>query len=139
MQNLPQSVRDIIELVGMAPALALVRAFPGNILKVPTGAREEGQVRNRLIGIMGFEAAETFMRVYGGERLAIPRCKAALTDERDRKIIADYDAGRSVPWLAVEYCLTERQIRTILKRVPGEGVGGLGRMQTVDDKQMGLF
>lgn len=138
MDNLPRSVRDIIELVGVAPALALVHAFPGNILKVPTGAREDGQVRARLIDLMGEAAAVQFMSTYGGERLTIPRCHAALRDERDRRIIGDYDSGTSVPALAVKYQLTERQIRTILKRVPGESVNGL-RAVGVDDRQLGLF
>lgn len=138
MDNLPRSVREIIDLVGVTPALALVRAYPGNILKVPTGAREEGQVRARLIGIMGSEAADKFIANYGGERLSIPRCKVALTDERDLRIIASYDDGQSVPALAVEHLLTERQIRRILKRVPCAGVAGLERPQ-VDDRQLGLF
>ena len=73
MDNLPRSVRDIIDLVGVIPALALVRAYPGLTLKVPTGAREDGQVRARLIGIMGFEAAEKFIATYGGERLTRER------------------------------------------------------------------
>ena len=139
MSNLPQSVRDIIDLVGVTPALALVRAYPGNILKVPKGAREDGQVRARLIGIMGLDAANTFIATYGGDRLSIPRCVEALRDERDQRIIASYDDGQSVPELAVEHILTERQIRTILKRVPGDAIGGLGRPQMIDDKQLGLF
>jgi Mor family transcriptional regulator len=138
MNNLPRSVRDIIDLVGLTPALALVRAYPGNIIKVPTGVVEDGKMRSRLIGIMGFDAAEKFIAHYGGERLTVPRCVDALRDERDQRIIAAYDGGQSVPALAVDNALTERQIRTILKRVPGETVNGL-RPQAVDDKQLGLF
>lgn len=138
MDNLPRLVRDIIDLVGHMPALALVQAYPGNIIKVPTGALESGAMRTRLIGIMGPEAAETFIATYAGERLTIPRCVQALRDERDRQIIADYDAGQSVPLLAGKYTLTERQIRTILKRVPGEVVSGL-QPKATDDRQLGLF
>ena len=139
MDNLPRSVRDIVDLVGITPALALVRAYSGNVLKVPTGAREDGVVRTRLVGIMGLEAADKFIATYGGERLSIARCVEAARDERDQRIIAAYDAGKSVPALAGENLLTERQIRTILKRVPGEAVAGLGRAQMVDDRQLGLF
>lgn len=138
MDNLPKSVRDIIELVGLHPAMALVREFPGNIIKVPTGSVEDGKMRMRLIGLMGPEAADKFIATYGGERLAIPRCVEAMRDERDRQIIGDYDAGKPVSSLAFQFGLTERQIRTILKRVPGENVSGL-HAQITDDKQLGLF
>ena len=138
MDNLPRSVRDLIDLVGVTPALALVRAYSGNVLKVPTGARADGQVRAQLIDIMGAEAADKFIACYGGERLPIARCQVALKDERDRQIIAAYDGGQSVPSLARERLLTERQIRTILKRVPG-GVSGPGFEPVADDRQLGLF
>ena len=138
MDNLPRSVRDIVELVGLTPALALVSAYPGCYIKVPKGIRADGVMCSRLIAIMGLDAAETFIATYAGERMLIPRCVQAVRDERDRRIIADYDKGTGVDKLAVNHLLTVRQIRTILKRTPGEGVNGIGR-QAVDDRQLGLF
>lgn len=138
MENLPKSVRDIIELIGLAPAMALVQAFPGNIIKVPVGAIEDGKMRTRLIGLMGIEAAEKFIATYGGERLAIPRCVQAIRDERDRRIIDEYDAGKPVSSLALDFGLTERQIRTILKRTPKEGALG-AFSSAIDDRQIVLF
>ncbi len=137
MDNLPRSVREILALIGLAPALALVQAYGGCILRVPTGAHADGQVRARLIGLLGGDAADVFIAHYGGERLSIPRCAAALRDERDAMIIAAYTSGRAVPTLAREHALTERQIRNILKRVPGES-GGFGR-RGADEAQIPLF
>lgn len=139
MNNLPQSVRDWIDVVGVTPALALVKSMPGLILKVPTGAREEGVTRARLIGIMGLEAADKFISIYQGERLTVPRCVKALRDERNQRIINAYGDGKSVPSLALEHGLNERQIRNILCEVPGDVVAGLGQRSVVDDRQLGLF
>lgn len=130
MNNLPASVQQLIELVGVGPALALVRAFGGNVIKVPSRDRRDGRLRERLIEVMGEAPALLFIDRYSGETISIARCAAAARDERDREIIAAYDAGRTVAVLASEHILTERQIRTILKRVPGETVGvDLGQPQ----------
>ena len=138
MDNLPKSVRNIVELVGLTPALALVSAYPGCGIKVPVGLRDDGVMCSRLIAIMGLEAAEKFIATYAGERMTIPRCVKALRDERDQRIISAYDAGRSVTSIAIASALTERQVRSILKRVPGKPVIGLA-VPAVDDRQLRLF
>lgn len=121
--NLPASVRQLIELVGAGPALALVLAFPGNLIKVPMGV-QDSPMAARLEEVMGSAAARVLMANYGGERITIARCVGAARDARDRQIIADYDAGRSVAELAREHRLTERQVRTNLKRTfPTAGSG----------------
>jgi Mor family transcriptional regulator len=72
---------------------------------------------------MGEEAAEKFIKTYSGERFPVARCEAALRDARDTEIIAKYDSGVSGVKLAIEYGMTERNVRTILKRIP-EGMEG---------------
>lgn len=138
IDNLPKSVRDIVELVGLPAAIALVKAYGGIYLKVPVG-RRDGQTRALLIEIMGEEAALKFIAHYGGERISVPRCDAALRDERDRRIIADYDVNISAAAIAQRERLTERQVRNILKRVPVEGVKGLEEAEMGLGVQMGLF
>lgn len=138
-ENLPQSVRDLIDLVGHTPAMALVSAFPGVTIRVPSGHLVDGTMRLRLVEIMGEAAASAFMQAYRGERIPIPRCLAALRDSRDRRIIAAYDAGTPVSTLAMEHWLTERQIRTILKRTPGETVAGLPVGPGIPYRQERLF
>ena len=120
IDNLPASVLQIIDLVGLAPALALVQAFAGNVIKIPVNSGLGGHMRERLVMIMGGQAADQLIAAYGGERLAIARCVKAMRDARDRQIIDDYDRGHPVSALTAKYLLTDRQIRTILKRSPGE-------------------
>lgn len=138
MDLLPKFVRDVVDLVGLPAAMALVNAYPGLRLKVPFGLRES-HVRTRLAGIMGTEAADTFIAVYAGNDLLIPRCADALRAARNQAIIGAYDRGeKSVSQLALDYSLTDRQIRSILKcGDSGQAVAGLG--QRVDDNQLALF
>lgn len=138
--NLPKSIRDLVDLVGMPATMALVRAYGGTCInKVPVhGAREGGAIRVRLIELMGAEAALKLIQTYSGERLPIARCEAALRDERDTRIIAAYDANTSAATLALREGMTERHVRNILKRVPGDG-GGLGQSPTASGEQLGLF
>lgn len=134
--NLPGSVRDMIGLVGLAPTLALVNAFPGQILCVPTGDKLNSQARLRLVALIGDQATAALINNYGGQRLPIPRCAAAMRDIRDRQIIAAYGNGTRVAQLTADYLLTDRQIRSILKRTPGQTIGGLATDQV---RQLGLF
>lgn len=120
MNHLPASVLELIQVIGIGPALALVRAYGGNVLKMPSRARRSGVLRTRLIEILGEAAALKLIDHYAGETLAIARCDRALRDERNRRIVADYDAGWPVAALATRERMTERQIRTILASVPGE-------------------
>lgn len=118
--SLPRSVRDVVDLVGFPAAMALVKAFGGTCVnKVPVhGSGRGGAIRDRLIELMGKEAAEKFIKTYSGERFAVARCEAALRAARDTEIIAKYDSDISAATLAIEYGMTERNVRNILKRVP---------------------
>lgn len=125
LENLPESLRQLIELVGVAAALSLVSAFAGNVIQIPLRSRPGGMMRERLVHLMGEPLAERLIQSYAGERMPIPRCVQALRDARDREIIGAYDAGASVVTLTARYALTERQIRTILKRSPRQTIDGL--------------
>lgn len=126
---LPRSVREMVAHIGLPATMTIVRVHGGTVLRVPTGAREDGQQLLELIERIGEPATRALIAAYGGERLFIPRCAQAVRDMRDRRIIAAYDAGQSVNSLAREHTLTDRQIRTILKRCPGQPVGGIDTIQ----------
>lgn len=120
--SLPQSIKDIADLLGLAAALALVKRYGGTYLKVPVGLKD-GKVKGDLIALLGEEKALVFIRHYAGERVAIARCESSLRNARAIAIIAKYDSGVSAAKLAIEYGMTERNVRNILKRIP-EGMEG---------------
>ncbi|WP_300335597.1 Mor transcription activator family protein [Accumulibacter sp.] len=134
--NLPASVRELIALIGLAPTLALVNVWGGQILHVPTGDNPNSKARRRLVAVIGDSATEALIWNYPGAKLTIARCVAAMRDERDRRIIAAYGAGTPVAQLVADHQLTDRRIRTIIKRSPGDSVAGLAPGQA---RQLALF
>lgn len=126
---LPRSVREMVAHIGLPATMAIVRVYGGTVLRVPTGAVADGQRLLELTELLGTPVTCDLIAAYGGERISIPRCAQALRDIRDRRIIAAYDAGQSVNSLAREHTLTDRQIRSILKRCPGQPVSGMGSGQ----------
>lgn len=134
--NLPASVRQLISLIGLVPTLALINTFAGQILSIPVRDDPAGERRRRLVEVIGATATSALIANYPGQRLPIPRCVAAMRDARDRRIIAAYDRGASVAALTGEFWLTDRQIRTILKRCPGPVTPGLAPGSA---RQLGLF
>lgn len=115
---LPESIRVLASLIGLPAASVLVKTYGGTIIYVPTGQNPNGKRKNELIELLGTDAAGELMRNYGAERLTIPRCQADFRDERDRQIIAEFNAGMPAGRLARRYCMTERNVRNILKRSP---------------------
>lgn len=113
---LPQSILEMAAVIGLPAALALVKSYGGLELRVPIGKAAEGKVKSGLVALLGSVAAERLIRAYGGEKLNIPRCAGALRDQRDREILAAYDAGESPRKLCRTYGMTDRNLRYILKR-----------------------
>lgn len=138
MKNLPRVARDLVDLVGMTAALALINAYPGVTIDVPRGVRD-CQMLRRLRGIMGAEAADKFVQHHAGNPFTVPMCKAAMRDARDAEIISRVDSGEA-PWkVALEFGMHERSVWRVLKRSPGETVSGLGERSGRIEDQMSLF
>lgn len=136
--NLPQVARDLVELVGLDAAMALINAYPGVAIEVPRGVRNSPMQR-RLRQIMGVEAADIFVQHHAGNPFRVPMCKAAMRDARDAEIIALVEGGEPVWKVAIEHGMHERTVWRILKRCPGEAVPGLGEKPEVVDNQIPLF
>ncbi len=136
---LPPVMQEIVDLVGLPAALKLVALYPAISFRVPTGEHEKGEVKRRLEEAMGADASKLFIERFAGERLYVAKCHHALLAERNRIICERTDNNESAATLAREFNLSERQIRYILKEVPGEGIAGYGTAKELDDKQIGLF
>ncbi|MCM8598053.1 MAG: hypothetical protein NFW04_05280 [Candidatus Accumulibacter sp.] len=116
--TLPQSIRDLSDVIGLDRAFLLVKAYGGTCLQVPVGRNDECEKKKELLALLGEEYGNKFLSHYGGERMTVPRCHMALLDCRNREIIAAHSMGKSVDHLGRQYRLTTRQIRNILKRIP---------------------
>lgn len=112
---------EIIDVIGLDAAKKLLNAYGGKVVKIPVGVRCEGSFIDRLIDLLGLEAYQKLIARFGGERISIPirAFKPAALKARNREIVADYTAGKSISELVNRYDLGERQLRNILK-LPSE-------------------
>lgn len=109
LDDLPESLREVVDLVGLPATLKLVEHFGGAIaVYVP----REIEADHPLAHAVGPAAARKLSSLYGGDYLRnIPRCARGLRRIRDVEIRARRTEGAFR--LALEFGLTERQIWTI--------------------------
>ena len=127
LNDLPESLRELVDLIGLAATLKLVEHFGGLIsLYVP----REIEAHHPIAVALGITAARKLSSHYGTDCLRnIPRCVNGLRRIRDAEIRARRESGESAAKLALAFGLTERQIWTILAEERNAG----------DDKQAALF
>lgn len=113
LADLPQSLVEVVEVVGMAAALALVEHAGGTRVYVPVQFDADHFVTLWL----GSVDAARLVEHFGGEVLAVPRCLSAMRSVRDRQIRAKRKEGSRVADLALQYRLTDRQVYTILASI----------------------
>ncbi|MBF0417011.1 MAG: hypothetical protein HQL86_02025 [Magnetococcales bacterium] len=111
-EELPESLREIRDVIGWPATMALVNAMGGLKVIVP----KKLTLDHLLVGILGWEAASKLSEVYAGEVIKIPRAISALRCLRDREILRRYDDGEKAAALAREYQLDLRTIERIIPR-----------------------
>lgn len=105
-------IDELIVLIGEDAFFKLVCVFGGT--KQYIGATKTTELR--LTVVVGKEAAEKLIQEYSGGWLDIPKHAAAELALRNKKIIQDYDDGKTLRQLAQKNELSERQICYILKK-----------------------
>ena len=82
-ERLPRNARDIIDRLGPAVTLRLIRALGGTTIPVPMRLTPVGEARyRRLCDMIGEDVAKALCREYAGTNLYIPTCRQAAADER---------------------------------------------------------
>ncbi len=122
--DLPQSLTEVVDAVGLAAALALVERAGGTRVYVPV----QFDAGHFLAAWLGETDAARLVENFGGELLIVPRCLAAMRNVRDRQIRAKRKEGTRVSDLALQYRLTDRQVYTILAAI-----------ETIDTRQQSLL
>lgn len=87
---LPKTIQTIVELIGHADAMALVRELGGREIRVP--ATKAGATWEYLVEIVGPTSAARLWERYRGTELYIALCTRALKADRNRLMITRYDA-----------------------------------------------
>jgi DNA-directed RNA polymerase specialized sigma24 family protein len=119
LEHLPESVRELSELVGLNAALKLVDRWGGQIaLYVPQRVDQD----HPLAQTLGLEAAQALSRHYGGDYLRnIPRAARAMRAARDKAVLKRRGEGASPARIAQEFGLTERWVWELLRRAKDAG------------------
>ena len=107
---LPDSVREMAEVIGLDAALLVVRCYGGRRLWLP----REMSADHHLAQAIGLAAARRLSAHYRLECLLIPTCKGALRALRNQQISQRYQAGEKAAALAREFGLHERMIWQIV-------------------------
>lgn len=141
LDYLPQTARDLINLVGMVATMRLIQHRGGRTLDV---RKLDPGFRRDLAEIVGGVAADKIIAHYGGGPLIVPLCKRAMLAASDAAMQARFDeltnGGRSarcaVAMIAGEFGCTDRTVWTVLKRDAGDAA--IAR-QVEDSTQTSLF
>lgn len=107
---LSRILEEIVEVAGYAAALELCRAYGGRSVRVPHPMPETHPIALT----MGYRPACAFAERFAGESVAVPAERTALMDLRNQRIVADYQAGKSVSALSLDYGLTRKRITEVL-------------------------
>lgn len=108
-QHLPDSLADVVEIIGIEATLSLVEKLGGTRVYIPDGMSPS----HHLVRLVGHKAAYALANAMPGETVDLPRCVNAVRAARDAQIRAERDSS-TVRNLALKYGLTERQIYSIL-------------------------
>ncbi|MFZ6687527.1 Mor transcription activator family protein [Undibacterium sp. SXout11W] len=111
LNDLPQQLQTIADIIGLPATLTLVKHYGGVRLYVPMTVTPE-HILSRLIG---FDTALKLAKEFGGmDHFDIPRAAGALRTVRNRRIVDKFNKGKSLRELALEFVMTERMIVKIL-------------------------
>lgn len=114
LSALPESLRELVDLIGLPAALKLVERWGGiTAVYVP----KDMAPGHELARVLGMEAARKLSEVYGGDCLRnIPRCVGGLRAVRDRQVVRLRSEGLAPRDIAPLVGLTERWVWEILNR-----------------------
>ncbi len=104
-------LKKLVDRVGIADTLEIVRRWGGGTLYVPRNVRP----CDPLALTLGLESARRFVQHFGGDYLELPHERKALIDMRNAAIIADYRAGVSLSEIGRSYGVSRQSAADIVR------------------------
>ncbi len=114
-------LKELADVVGLAPALNICQRWGGEALYVPVKVRRF----DPLVLVLGLETAQRLVKAFGGERLQLPGEVQSLLDLRNRSILHDHRSGMSNQQIGSRYGLSRQSVTYILRRISEPGNNGL--------------
>lgn len=117
---LQKVVRELICVVGLGDALAIVARWGGRSLRVPTSVRRF----DPLAVTLGFVTATRLAAAFGGRELQLRSARSALMRIRNRVIVRASERGVSDSRIAAHVGLTRQRVRQVIDAARGSRRGG---------------
>ncbi|ELP5720433.1 mor transcription activator family protein [Enterobacter asburiae] len=125
-QRLPETMHELIRVLGYDAAMRLAESFGGSTLSGKTGAAKErtGGVHRLLESVLTRDEIRRLIAWAGGAALYIPRCDAAVRVRRNARFADDYNnllsegcSGRSaMAQLCPRYGFSDRYGWELMRR-----------------------
>lgn len=107
---LSDSLKEIVEVIGLQPALHLCHEYGGTEIYVPIKTNPN----HRLTKCLGLDVTHKLAEWAGGSRLDVPKAVSFHLNQRNEKIRQAASLGKSRTSLALQHGLTTRRIRQIV-------------------------
>lgn len=104
---------EVVQAVGLATAIELVRGWGGRALAVPAKVHDHHPLALRL----GLEPATRLVAAFRGRRLELPAERQALLDLRNAAIYREVTAGRSHESVGVEFGVSRQMVGVIVSKM----------------------
>ncbi len=112
--DLPESLREMVDVIGFEAMMKLVDTFGGTRIRVPANPRSLHR-EHPLSQAIGIKAAHQLCEVYAGAEITIPLVAAGMRALRNREIVHLHtEEGWPAHRIARKYRLHEMTIYTIL-------------------------
>ena len=109
-ESIQPTIRHIRDLIGMPATLKVIAAFGGTHLRVPVKYSPD----HILVRMLGHDKAVVLVHEFGGDIIYIMKEDAIIRTQRNRRIQNLHRAGVSPTQLSHDFCLSYRQIWTII-------------------------
>ena len=105
----------VVQLLGDNIADRLRQQLGGVSVKLPKLGNERSTVFSQLVAAIGPESTDKLLKHLSGEQIYIPKGQDALLAQRNREILAAYQAGESTNQIARRLQLSTRRVRDLIK------------------------
>ncbi|MDR3322905.1 MAG: hypothetical protein LBS89_01720 [Zoogloeaceae bacterium] len=127
----PETVRELVRVLGLEAAAAVVTHFAGRSFRVPVAVsspfqRPASRSRREILKCISFEVLTQLVKEMGGCDIYIPSCQKAMLQKQADKIRAEFDmlTGKTGGYtfrqaifdLAGRYHRSDRWIEKVLKQ-----------------------
>ena len=110
LEHLPDSGREIADLIGMDGLACLVAHYGGTPLSIPKQMSPDWEPGRRL----GEDVSQRLVRAFPGERLTVPLLNTGYRAKRNAEILEAHTGGQSAKEIAKRFGIHVRSVHRVI-------------------------